>query len=329
VSAESVCLGAIDVSGTPPLWGVFEASGSVVEYGTAPAHRGAGGAEMAEFLAALAKSVADRCQERGRRLSALGVAAPGRVDQAAGAVDFTAAHQVGWLTTPVRETLIEAAGVPASVVSEWHARVLAEQDYGQARGCSDFVLVWLGSVVGGGVVSGGKALLGAHAVSGALGHFPCYPDGNRCSCGRLGCLEAYANAKALVGFTQGRYRTAEDVVRGAQAGEHTALSAVKRQAGALGWAMAALVRVLDPELFVLAGPLAERNEVLLREVEAELALRLAPPDARNLRVRASKLGDRAALWGAAAAAARLSGKWKDAHHRSPGRRARSGAASLH
>lgn len=324
-----MCLGAIDISATPPLWGVFESVGSVLDRGTTTAPKAAGGSEMAQFIAGLAKSVAAHCQQKGRHLAALGVVVPGRVDATAGVVDFSGAHYVGWTATPVGATLSEALGVPVAIASEWHARVLAEQDFGQARGCSDFVLLWLGQVVGGGAVSSGQLLRGAHFVAGALGHLPCYPDGIRCSCGKSGCLEAYASAKALVGFTQGRYRTAEDVVRRAQEGEHTAVMAVRRQATALSWAMAALVRVLDPELFVLAGPLVDRNDVLLREVQAELALRLDPPDARNVRVRASNLGDRGALWGAAAAASRLSGKWKDASHRSASRGADSGAAPLH
>ncbi len=284
---------------------------------------------MAQFLAALARSVAAHCRGKRRTLAGLGVVVPGRVHEEEGAVDFSGAHQVGWLTTPVRDALHEAADVPVVITSEWHARALAEQDFGQARGSADFVLLWLGAMVGGVCVSGGQVLRGSHAAAGALGHLPVYPDGIRCACGRSGCLEAYAGAKALAGFTQGRYRTAEEVIRAAQAGEHTALMAVRRQAAALSWAMAALVRVLDPELFVLAGPLADRNDVLLRETEAELTSRLAPQDARRLRVRISKLGDRGALWGAASAAARLSVKSTHASPRASRCRAHSGTTPLH
>jgi predicted NBD/HSP70 family sugar kinase len=121
----------------------------------------------------------------------------------------------------------------------------------------------------------------------------------------------------------------EEVVKAANAGEHDAIVAVRRQAAALSWAMAGLVRTLDPELFVLAGPLAERNDVLLREVESALGARLEPRDARKLRVRLSTLGERGALWGAAAAAAHLGGKWEDAPHRTASRRFSSRAAAFH
>nr|MDQ6938040.1 ROK family protein [Actinomycetota bacterium] len=181
------------------------------------------------------------------------------------------------------------------------AAALAEGSGGAARGCADWLLLEVGSAVTAAATVGGVLQRGASGAAGEAGHVPIYPFGELCPCGQRGCLEAYASVVAI----EGRYRR----VSGRQLDAAAIIERVGRDpladevwgqaAAALGVALAGYTMLIDPQVIVLAGPLAEASEVndlVLASVREEMRSRLLWRDVPQLVT--ALLGDEAPMRGA-------------------------------
>lgn len=124
----------------------------------------------------------------------------------------------------------------------------------------------------------------------------------------------YANASALMRYAHGNFPSCEQVIAAANAGDPSAQCAMKALARYLAIGCASIVNLLDPELLILAGGLAQDNPLLLNLLTAELANRVTIWPQRNLRVIASDLGYSAGVLGAAAVAARAWADQPSAYH---------------
>jgi glucokinase len=160
----------------------------------------------------------------------------------------------------------------------------------------------LGTGVGGACYSAGRLLRGAHCLANAVGHIAIDRTGELCSCGLRGCLEAYASAAALLRYAEGHYSSAEELIRGARAGDRAARLALKTYAENLAIGIASIVHMLDPELLILAGGIAQENEMLLADLEELLSRVMMAGNMRTLRICASQLGYYGVVYGAGAVA---------------------------
>lgn len=225
--------------------------GSVVRSSTEPYD-----AYAPEALGRLSHVVGDFDADAARPLLGIGVGLPGNVEvPAKGIVDSS---QLRWQQYPVGQTLRRDHGLPVLVENNVNALTMAERLYGQGRGHDSFLVVTVGTGIGGGFVTDGSVVRGASGAAGQIGHIPVVDDGPRCQCGNTGCLEALIGEQALVAAA----RTAGivpaqggiDALREAAGTGDAAARAVFRQAGErLGRALAGVVNVLDPELVVLLG----------------------------------------------------------------------------
>jgi predicted NBD/HSP70 family sugar kinase len=192
--------------------------------------------------------------------------------------------------------------VPVIVENDANAVAVAERRFGAGRGVDNFICLTLGTGVGGGCYVGGRLLRGANSLGNALGHISIASDGPPCSCGQRGCLELYTNAAALVRYAGNPSASAEDVIRVAHAGDPRAAEAIHTLARHLVAGLATIVHVLDPQLVLISGGLAERNTLLFEHLNRELAGRVIASERRRLQVRRSELGYYSGVLGAAAAA---------------------------
>ncbi len=189
-------------------------------------------------------------------LLGIGVGLPGNVDEpAVGIVDSS---QLRWQQYPVGQTLRRDHGLPVLVENNVNALTMAERLYGEGRGHDSFLVVTVGTGIGGGLVADGDVVRGASGAAGQIGHIPVAEGGPACQCGNSGCLEAFIGEQALVATARAagvvpEQGTVDDLRALADAGDERA-TAVFRGAGALlGRALAGIVNVLDPELVVLLG----------------------------------------------------------------------------
>jgi predicted NBD/HSP70 family sugar kinase len=179
---------------------------------------------------------------------------------------------------------------------------VAEREYGAGRGVDNFVCITLGTGVGGGCFINGRLNHGAHFLANGIGHMTVEFDGLACTCGRRGCLEAYANAAALLGYGSGKWASAEELIASANAGDGAARRAVELHAARVGAGCSSIRNILDPELIVLSGGLTQRNPWLPGIVREHLEATDQAWKLRPTRVAVSSLGYFGGVMGAIAVA---------------------------
>ena len=231
------------------------------------------GAELARFrqpvpagfddlIDAIAGMV-ERLAAAGVRAPAIGVSIPGVITRG-GEIEMIV--NLPWLAgRPLREALEARLGCPVALANDANCFTLSEAADGAAAGAEVVFGVIIGTGVGGGLVVGGRVLVGANASAGEWGHNP-WPtpgtDGVPCACGRFaqGCVETWLNGQALArdyAALGAGEATAEAIGARAEAGEAAATEAVARYAGRLAQALAGVINVVDPDAIVLGGGLSE------------------------------------------------------------------------
>lgn len=252
-------------------------------------------------------------------VAAVGIGAAGWIDAARTTVRY--APNLAWRDEPLRDGIGAAVGLPVVVENDANAAAWAEFQFGAGRGADEsMVLVTVGTGIGSGIVIGGELVRGGHGMAAEIGHMRAVPDGLPCGCGRRGCLEQYASGRALVRLVRAGVEeqpqraaallrpaggdageiTGRSVTGAARDGDKLALHAFEQVGQWLGAGLADVVHLLDPQVIVIGGGVAEAGELLLgptREAYAgSLAHRGRLPVAP---VRPAQLGGLAGVIGAA------------------------------
>lgn len=299
----------VDVGGTKCLGVAIDESGSVLAE-----HRVA----TPDGPEAVLDAVAEVATELGAGPGVtVGLGMPGLVD--AGGVLAFAANLPGVVDLPVRSSLEKRlAGVRVTVDNDANCAAWAEHRLGAARGCAHVVLATLGTGIGGGVVSGGRLVRGAHGFGGEIGHMVVDPSGPDCPCGQRGCWERFASGDAmgrmgreaaagggaarLVELAGGDSQAVrgEHVTAAAAEGDEAALDLVGRFAWWLALGLANLANLLDPQRFVIGGGLVESGDVLLAPARSAFAQLLQGTGHRpEVPIVAAVMGEHAGAVGAA------------------------------
>lgn len=241
-----------------------------------------------------------RCDvSRDAELTAVGLAVTGLVDEDKGMALFSV--NLGWDHLELARAFSKRLGVPTALGHDVRLGGFAEGVLGAARGVEDFLFVPVGTGIGAALVLDGKLRRGATGSVGELGHLVVEPEGPPCGCGGRGCLEVLASAAAI----GRRYRDrvpgepvgAAEVFALAERGDRDAADVWASAIGYLGAALALVQSMLDLELMVIGGGLANAGPSLLRQLGTVMASRL--PRLPVPRLVSACLGDDAACLGAA------------------------------
>jgi glucokinase len=247
-------------------------------------------------------------------LGAVAVSSVGLIDTATGTVSFAPASLPGWQNMPIRERLEQALQLPTYVINVGQATALGEAIFGAGRGYRRVVSLTVSNHICGGLVVDGKLYYGADGSAGAVGHLIIdYQERRRCSCGRYGCLEAYAAAPVVIADflrAMGRNRIrielnrkrrqigVEEVADLVRLGHAEALAAIERGAHFLGIGLATIANLLNPDVIIVGGNMAQIGDAyfsLVRQVIRERAL----PNVADIPVVPAILGIQANLLGVA------------------------------
>ncbi|MBO5873541.1 MAG: ROK family protein [Rikenellaceae bacterium] len=196
-------------------------------------------------------------------------------------------------------------GVGIRITNDVNAAALGEMHFGAAQGMSNFVVIAIGTGLGGGIVLNGRLIEGSRGCAGEFGHLNAVEHGRLCGCGLRGCLEAYVSAGGIRN-TYGELSkqnnvqlSAEDIFKAASLGDTNAIVAFESAGKMLGRKLADVVEMLDPEAIFLTGGVAKAGNMLL--IPAQNALRESLPQQYDVELKLSELNDDfAAARGAAA-----------------------------
>lgn len=242
----------------------------------------------------------------GRAPEAVGVGCGGPMQWPAGLV--SPLNIPAWRDFPLRERLAARYGVPVRLHNDAIAFAAGEHWRGPHRGARSLLAVVVSTGVGGGLVADGRLVEGSTGNAGHVGHIVVDPHGPPCECGGRGCLEAIARGPALIAWAQAEgWRPAEGqaadgrgLVASARDGHPVALAALTRAGQALGVALASAAHLVDLDVVVVGGGLANAGSLLLGPTREAFNRHARMEFSRRCRIVATEQGDDAGLVGAAA-----------------------------
>jgi predicted NBD/HSP70 family sugar kinase len=240
--------------------------------------------------------------ERSRVIGA-GLGLPGPVDQIDGVIGSSAILP-GWVGVAAGEEMRRRLDVPVSVDNDANLGALAELTHGAGRGASELVYLKVSSGIGAGLILGGRLHRGTGGVAGELGHILVAPEGAVCRCGNRGCLETAASTGALLEMLRRSHGelTVAEMLRLARDGDLGCRRVIADAGRVVGSAVAVVLNLLNPQLLVVGGDLAEAGDLLLDGVRSSVRLAALPAAADAAGVVAGVLGERAQVLGALALA---------------------------
>jgi glucokinase len=276
-----------------------------------------------------ADAALDSAHLKPKELAGIGVGAAGQVDAESGVLLGTPNLSQAVIDLPIAESLRKRYDVNAALRNDVQVAAAGELAFGAGRGVRDFVCCFVGTGVGGAVVTGGKLVAGASGSAGEIGHIVVDTGGRLCGCGGRGHLEAYASRTAITFSLMGDLkRGRKSILRelapelstnamwpesGAvksgvlaaaiKQGDELVTETITEAGQYLGYGLASVINLLNPERIVLGGGVIEAVDLMF-DVAVEFARReaLAAP-CQTVTFTRAKLGDHAGVVGAALIAA--------------------------
>ncbi|GAA3625597.1 ROK family transcriptional regulator [Nonomuraea rosea] len=249
-----------------------------------------------------AEMAGELLQEVGRPPASVvagGVGIPGPYDRKTGTLHAGAILQ-SWVGLDVAAELGSRLPYPLFLDNDANLGALGEFTFGAAADADVMVYIRLSSGIGSSLVLNGYLFRGAGGIAGELGHVVVKEDGPMCRCGGRGCLEAFATGRALresLKFSHGELTLAR-ILELSEAGDVGCRRALSDAGTTIGRALGDLCNHLNPDRIVLGGELSAAGEVLLEPMRIAVRRNAIPAAAKQVRVAAASLGDRAEVLGA-------------------------------
>ncbi|WP_152190471.1 ROK family glucokinase [Georgenia satyanarayanai] len=302
----------IDIGGTKIAAGVVDENGQVL----AQTRRATDALDPEAIESAVIASVAEL--RSGYDVTGVGVAAAGFVSPNRDGMLF--APNIAWRDYPLRERLARGIEVPIVIENDANAAGWAEFRFGAGRSAQSMVMLTLGTGLGGAIILDNRLIRGAFGAAAELGHMRVVPSGHYCGCGHEGCWEMYASGRALTRAARMALITDEDragrlrelaaadggktrgqhVTQAASEGDPLSRDLVAELGRWVGAGIADLVAVLDPELFVIGGGVADTGDLVLEAARASFREHLSARGYRpEAEIALAEMGSEAGIVGAA------------------------------
>jgi glucokinase len=299
---------AVDLGGTKCSAAVIDRAGRVVSKRRVEVDVGSPSAPISQIVQ-LAKYLAGDRHPKSA-FAAVGIAVPGMV-RASGTV--WAPNLPGWQRMPLKSRVRRLLAIPVVVESDRNAAVLGECWRGAARGKSDAIVLIIGTGIGAGILSGGRIVRGAHELSGCAGWLVVSGQEGADS-SLVGELESMAAGPAIVRAAEKALRRGAksalaklssakmstlEVANAARRGDRLAAKLFDDSGRVLGFAVANLVSLFDPEMVIIGGGMAGAADLFLQPLKKAMMEHAQPLAARQVKIAVTRLGDSANLLGCA------------------------------
>lgn len=299
----------IDIGGTSIKAGMFSSEGELQAATKIPTGEITSEAAFAVVTEGLKKLLADN-NAAPEDVIAVGLDVPGPVDDD-GKVGMLANIE---LDPEGLQAAIMRAFPRANLafINDANAAALGELWQGSAKDANSFVMVAIGTGVGGGVVSGGKIVSGAFGAGGEIGHITVNREETEtCGCGRKGCLEQYASASGIVReYLKECTERATEPVRldgptdtlsvfsAYREGDEAAKAAIATMCDTLGYALAQISVIMDPQIYLIGGGVGGGFKLFAEDLRAAFRKYCLAPSV-STRILPASLGNDAAMYGSA------------------------------
>ena len=289
----------IDLGGTFIKGGIVDDLGNVICSDKLPTGSEGGQDVVATNIAALVNTLIEKAGLCKDDLVGIGMGVPGMIDSERGVVILS--NNLNWYNFNIAEAVSGRTGLKVKIANDANVATLAEVKFGAAKNRRNVIMLTLGTGVGGGIVANGQLIEGNHSVGAELGHAVIVRGGEQCTCGRRGCLEAYASATALIRDTKRAMQAhpdskmwqigSLDAVSGKTAFDYKdtdvyAKEVVDNYIGSLATGITNFGNIFRPEVVLLGGGVCAQGDVLIKPlqqlVNEEIFARDAGPEVKVL-----------------------------------------------
>jgi glucokinase len=305
----------VDMGGSKLLAGAVDSALSVHRR----VQRTLTGLDQPALLDVAVDAVEEARESAGGEVAAVGFGIPSLIDQRTG----RAVVAVNLALKDIRfgDAMTERLGVPVFVDNDANMAALAEHRAGAARGCSEVVLLTIGTGIGGGLILRDELYHGGIGSAGELGHVVIEENGPPCqgNCPNHGCVEAMASGTALAyeatrvaherpqsglgrALADGQALAGPLVTELAHDGDQAAIEVIELIGTRLGVAITGFVNIFNPQVVVIGGGVMAAGELLLEPIRKVVATRALPPSRDEVRIVMAEFGVEAGMIGAAALA---------------------------
>lgn len=271
----------IDLGGTNIAAGLVTEEGKILCDMSIPTRAERDWREIVADMAELSKQVIEKAGAEIAQVGGVGIGCPGSIDNANGVCTY--ANNINMEHANIAEEFRKHLDLPVNLENDANAAALGEYEI-NGKGADSFVFVTLGTGVGGGVILDGKIFRGFNGVGAEIGHTVIVSGGEPCTCGRLGCWEAYASVTALIRQTKAamaenpdsqmhEFAKKEGKVSGrtafdaAKAGDIAAQKVVNKYFEYVGEGITDMINIFQPEKIVIGGSISKEGDYLLNPVK--------------------------------------------------------------
>lgn len=231
----------------------------------------------------------------------VGIGVPGTIDRKKGIVNYS--NNIKWENVNIVEELGRVIPCPVRIANNADCAALGEAIEGAGKDYSDVVMFTLGNGVGGGIILNGKVFEGGMIGGSELGHMVIKADGLQCSCGRKGCLEAYASIPALLSQAKeatGKELSVNELFDRYDKGDRIITEVLNNYMDVLGTGVVNVVNIFRPQLVLLGGNLSHHAVVMLDAIREKMAREcFGSPYIAIPQIAIAQLGSDAGIIGAA------------------------------
>ncbi|MBD3333854.1 ROK family protein [candidate division GN15 bacterium] len=314
--SDTYVYAGIDIGGTSVKFGLTDQSGKVLFRDQRPTQSDKGAKPLMHMVTNIAERLLFFAAEEEHDVRWLGVGTPGAVDFKTGKVVGPSPNIPGWQGMELGEILRDRLNMPVWVDNDVHAMALAEMRFGAAHGARSVICVTVGTGIGGAVIIDGKVWHGATCSAGELGHMGINYDADQVHSGVPGSIETYCASRAITDRVKKRLKGGltpafEEVLGGdldsltirklfaaLKKGDELAREVLDETAYYLGYGLAGVVNLLNPEVVVLGGGVVDGGGGFMEDVATHIRKIAFDSAVEQLRIVKASLGNDAGFIGA-------------------------------
>jgi glucokinase len=302
----------VDLGGTNIRAALVDRAGQIVQEARRPSLADQPPAATLANIREAAHAVMEAQGVAPRAVVGIGIGLPGIMDSETG-VCFWSPNFPQWQDVAIPPAVGEPLGLATFILNDAKCAALGELQFGAGRGARNMVMITLGTGIGGAFVVDGRLLIGPNGSIGEVGHQTIDPAGPRCGCGNFGCWEQLCARDAIVERALRQIQRGRETVLGsgreeevtpariasaAAAGDAVARDVMEETGFYVGVGVANLINMLNPEVFVIGGGIAQAGRVLFDPLERTVRARAVALQARTAQIVPAELGDNAGVMGA-------------------------------
>ncbi len=303
----------VDIGGTTIKFGLVSETGKIKSQFKLDTHADEGPASV---ISQIKKGIHKILKNKKVEIEGIGIGSPGIVTSKKGIVQ-NPPNFAGWNSVALGNIIKKEFKTHVYVENDANAAAVGEMIFGAGKNYSDFLMVTLGTGVGGGIIINGKLYKGVTGAAGEIGHVKIKYDGVRCKCGGTGCLEAYSGINYLVERVKTKLEKNNSILNkwikndsqkltpkliheAALKNDNFSIQVINELAGQIGIALSSVVNLFDITTIIIGGGIAGFGDFLFDPLTNTLIENVMEPMKKRIRVIPAKLKNNAGIKGASA-----------------------------